>query len=155
MPGALPRSARDDAKRACIEGASWPSTRRRPTKTMTVDPSVGRRCKIFPSSENKGAGTKRRSAWLSRPPCLGEKTAGSSAFGRRGASQAAHSSALELDSRDERTPPVFMFWLRIASTKRKRSRAFLFRCGCRWYPPMSQLARKKAGYSCIGFAISQ
>jgi hypothetical protein len=38
-----------------------------------------------------------------------------------------------------------MFWPRIASTKRKRSRAFLFRCGCRWYPPRPQLARKKLG----------
>jgi hypothetical protein len=88
---------------------------------MTVDPSVGRRCNIFPSFENKGAGTKRRSARLSRPPRprLGEKTAGSSpsharavrrafvcTFGGRGASEAARLSALELDSRDQRTPPV-------------------------------------------------
>jgi hypothetical protein len=72
----------------------------------------------FPSFENKGAGVR-----LGFPGSIGEKTAGSSPYvahtrtaelfvaplftrSGRGASQAARSSALELDSPDEKTPPV-------------------------------------------------
>jgi hypothetical protein len=84
----------------------------------------------FPSFENKGAGVR-----LGFPGSIGEKTAGSSPYV---APLFARSSALELDSRESRVPrgsgaEISCFYVLVVG-----------------YPPMPQLAKKKAGFDCIG-----